>query len=157
MPKERSGEGGPKLKLVSTPYRWLWPTFWKNISHWGWDIRNGIRNIPIFFSAVWWFREWDWTGTVELLRVSAKRMLIAQEIGRHQGSEREAQRLRVVVALCDRLLADKYFAVAGHDRMTWKSLSDFERTKICKHASYMKSQDAAYLGKMLRFIQHWWE
>ena len=148
------------MKLHSTPYRWHWRTVWKNIAHWGWNIRNGISNLFTFFETVWWFRSWDWTGTVELLRVSAKQMLIAQTIGsHHSGAEREAKHLRVVIALCDRMLADEYFQKAGYleDHEEWKKLSDFERCRIAKHSEYMSRQDAAYLGKMLRFIQYWWD
>lgn len=144
------------MKLVSTPYRWLPSTVWKNVAHWGWDIRTGLRNIPKFFSAVWGFRSWDWTGMVELLQISAREMRKAQEEGIHVGDARESRRLRMVEELCRRLLEDSYFTKAGYDPETWQDLPDHECRRIAEHSGYMEKQDARYLGSLLRFVQHWW-
>jgi hypothetical protein len=158
MVNETTGPKGKLMKLVSNPYRWLWRTAWKNVDHWFWDIRNGVRNLLTFFEAVWWFRSWDWTGMATLLKVSAQQMLVAQTVGsHHSGAEREAKRLRVVIALCDRMLADEYFQKAGYDPETWCKLPDHECRRIAKHSEYMSRQDAAHLGKTLRFIQYWWD
>lgn len=135
------------MKLVSFPYCWRWGTIWKNISHVYWDLKNGLRNIPLFFEAVWWFRAWDWTGMVELLEISAREMRDVQTTGRHTGSERSAKQLMVIQNLCRRLREENYFDMHGdeHDR-TW-----------AERVSYSGKNDAEYLGRMMRFVQYWWE
>ena len=145
------------MKLVSFPYRWMPRTFFTNISHIYWDFKNGILNLFTFFEAVWWFRSWDWTGLVELIEVSAREMRFAQEHGIHTNSDRYAKQLKIVEALCKRLRADEYFENAGYQQEHWNSLPEHRCSQIAKHSVYMAAQDAAYLGRMLRFVQCWWE
>jgi len=145
------------VRLVSTPYRWLWRTWRTNLVHWFWDVRNGVNNLFIFFEAVWWFRSWDWSGLAELIEVAAKQMRRAQENGCHTGSERYAKQLLVVQNLCRRLREDNYFENAGYNDKTWKQMPEFRTRQIARHSTYMSQQDALYLGKMFKFLQCWWE
>ena len=144
------------MKLFHFPYRWLPRTLWANITHPYYDIKNGIHNIFTFFEAIWWFHSWDWTGMIYLLEVSAHEMRLSQSLGIHVGAEREAKRLLIVETLCKRLREDEYFTQAGHCQETWDSLPNHERTHIAKHSEYMAKQDTLYLGKMIKFVQHWW-
>ena len=144
------------MQIIVSPYRWTFRTFWKNFTSWGWDIRNGVRNLCTFFEAVWWFRSWDWSGMVHLLEVSARELHKDQMLGRHVGSEKEARRLLVVAELCTRLRDDSYFEQAGYNPKTWKTLPDSCKKRAIKHSAYMAGHDAEYLGRMLRFVHHWW-
>lgn len=146
------------MKLISFPYRWLLRTVFKNIGHIYWDLKNGIGNLVTFFEAVWWFRSWDWTGMVSLLEVSAREMRGSIEVNtvKHVRWERDARQLLIVESLCKRLRDDDYFRRAGYNRKTWKTVPDFERTRIAQHSGYMAQQDAVYLGKILKNVQHWW-
>lgn len=95
---------------------------------------------------------------VELLEVSAREMQRSIELNdvKHARWERDHKHLLIVEELCKRLRADNYFHNAGYDPETWKIRSDFERRKIVEHSSKMAQQDAIYLGKMFKFVQHWW-
>jgi hypothetical protein len=144
------------MKLFCFPYRWRLRTIWTNITHPYYDLKNGILNLITFFEAVWWFHSWDEDGMLHLLEISAREMRKQQELGIHVGDEKQARRLLIVETLCKRLRADRYFENAGYDNKRWKEVPDFERSRIAKHAGYMPTQDARYLGQMLRFVQHWW-
>ena len=146
------------MSLVSTPYRWFWRTWYKNAAHWVWDIRNGLRNIPIFFEAVWWFRAWDYNGLLGLIETAAKEMARGhKEYGHTVNSEKTVRQLTIVFELCRRLREDNYFENAGYQSDKWKDLPDYQRTQIVKHSAAVAKNDAIYLGKQFKFVQHWWD
>jgi len=72
-------------------------------------------------------------------------------------ADRTGQQLAVVSQLCQRLNADEYFDKAGYDPETWRNRPDYDRHKIATHAGYMEKQDAEYLGRMFRYVGHWWD
>lgn len=141
------------MRLVSTPYRWLPRTFWKNIDHWFWDIRTGIRNLWIFFEAVWWFRSFDSSGLLELMQIATRKMADCQKRGYHVGADKYARQLTVASELCRRLRADTYFEMSGYR----ECMTDFEKGVTFKRADEVAKNDAVYLGKLFRFVQHWWD
>lgn len=137
--------------------RWRPKAMPEKLSRWYYTTKYGVRNLWIFFRAVWYFRSWDYTGLLELMWISARELRSSQELNRHVGSEKETKRLLIVETLCKRLYADEYFRNAGYQRDRWKDLTDSRQSWIAKHSSYMAKQDAIYLGKMMKFIQHWWD
>lgn len=141
------------MSLVSTPYRWLPRTFLKNLSHWYWDIRTGVRNLWIFFEAVWWFRSFDCTGLLGLMEVAAKRMAVCQQNGYHVGKDKYARQLRVLAELCRRLRKDDYGDMHGYR----DGLTNLELREVFKRSNASAKNDALYLGRLLRFVQHWWD
>jgi hypothetical protein len=123
-----------------------------------WDTYYGVKNLKQFFWSVWEFRKWDYTGMLSLIQIAAKDMQSCQENGIHDGSKRYARQLLIVKELSRRLQKDNYFENAGYgDGKNWENLSDVERTLIATRASVNAKNDAEYLGKMFKFVQHWWE
>ena len=139
--------------IVSNLYSWRHP--WKNLNSWYWDIKRGVRNLFIFFDAVWWFHSFDYTGMLRLLEVSAHQMRLSLKA--HVGAEKDIKQLIIVETLARRLREDDYFANAGYDSKKWNTFSDEEHCRISNHASYMSKQDAEFLGHTMRFVQHWWD
>src|SRR6185437_7113622 len=90
------------MKLVSTPYRWLWRTWYKNLDHWYWDIKTGIRNLFRFFPEVWWHRDFDYSGMLAFLEKSASLLEKSIANGHHLHRERYARQLLQVRVLCRR-------------------------------------------------------
>lgn len=145
------------MKLVSTPYRWRWRTWYKNLNHWYWDIRTGIRNVYRFFPEVWWHRSFDSDGMLAFIEKSATLLEKTIENGHLANGERYAKQLMQVRVLCRRLRADDYFRNAGYDPYIWESIPGYRATQIAQHSHYMAKQDAERLGKMFKFVQHWWD
>lgn len=141
------------MPLVSTPYRWLPRTFLKNLSHWYWDIRNGLRNLPVFFSAVWWFRSWDYTGLLSLMEVAAREMARCQQHGHLVGAPKKARQLTVLAELCRRLQEDNYADMHGYR----EGLTDFELREVFKRSDASAMNDCLYIGRLFRFVRHWWD
>lgn len=73
-----------------------------------------------------------------------------QEHGTHVNSDRYAKQLLIVQNLCRRLREDKYFENAEEGNVINKNLS-------AQYWKRMAEQDAEYLGKMFKFLQHWWD
>lgn len=147
------------MRLVSTPYRWLPRTVWKNLDHWFYDIRNGLSNIPLFFEAVWHFRSWDSDGLLEIIQVATKEMSRChKEFGHCMNSEKTAKQLIAASELCRRLREDNYFENAGYRQgESWDNLPEYQKTQIARHSALVSKNDAIYLGKLFRFVQGWWD
>lgn len=148
-----------RRKLLPTPYRSLWRTIWPNLQYKWYAFKHGVKNIFIFFWAVWHFDACDYTGLLELIEVAVRKMRdLHRDYGHTIDAPRVARQLTIVETLCRRLREDRYFQAAGYgDGTRWNTLTDFEQSRVAKHSVQMAKADAIYLGKMFRFIQHWWD
>lgn len=128
------------------------------MSWWLWGIRCKLRNIRIFWRAVLDFNTCDYSGLLQLMEISLRAMRdLHRDHGVTVGRERTARQLTVAAELCRRLNEDRHFQNAGYDPTTWKHLDDKRKTRICEHSVQMAKNDAVYLGRAFRFVQHWWD
>jgi hypothetical protein len=115
-------------------------------------------NIKRFWPVLRHFQSYDYSGLLLCIEVATKDMAAYHRTHGHTVSRmRIGQQLAVVSELCKRLNADGYFDNAGYDPRTWRDRPDYECHRIATHAGYMEKQDAAYLGRMFRYINHWWD
>lgn len=143
---------------MSRPYRWGWRTVGPNLVSYIDDVRTVCRNVRRFWPVLKRFQVWDEYGLLLFMEIATKSMADChRRHGQLVRSERTSQQLATVSELCKRLNADEYFEKAGYEWSTWQTRPDHERSKIARHAGYMEKQDAAYLGRMFRHINHWWD
>lgn len=121
------------------------------------SCRQGIHNLRVFGKAVWNFCSYDYTGMLKLMELAAGEMEQCQRLGHHSKSEKYAQQLLVVRCLCHRLIDEEHFENAGVGGKDWRQKTEWERQQLARHASNMAKWDAEYLGRLLRFVQHWWD
>lgn len=135
--------GNFKHPLGTVRYQWL-------------CFRYGIRNLFWFGRAVWNFDTCDYVHMLELVRISALKMAEYHEKhGVTVGRERTAHQLRMVAELSRRIIVDNYSDLAGHAR--YNQMTDKEKRHWALRTGYLAQQDAEYLGKMLKYVQHWWD
>src|SRR6185437_11329080 len=139
-------------------YRWTWRTVLKNLNHYCWDVRHACRNLWILRKGILRHRSFDYCGFLLLMEASARDM---RDCHRHHGQRQYSARidrhLTVVSELCKRLAEDYYLDRAGFMGRGWDEVEPQERSRISNHCVYLEKQDAEYLGKMMRFVQWWWE
>lgn len=141
----------PVLLCLWRRFKYYWCGYW-------YDLYYGVRNFWLFGQAVWHFRDWDYVGLLNFIRISTRQMAIChRDRGITVSAPKTARKLTIVSELSKRLRDEDYFVNAGYERKSWLALSDFEKTRLAKHRGYMAKQDAEYLGKMFRFVQHWWD
>lgn len=144
--------------IFRPPYRWLWRTILPNLRCCWYDLKYGVRNLWLFWNDVWFFNACDYSHLLGLMRIGTRLMRdLHRDHGNTVSAPQIARQLTIVTELCRRLEEDNYFTNAGHNRNTWRQISDFECRRICEHSKKMAEQDAAYLGKMFRHIQRWWD
>lgn len=130
--------------------RYVYPFRWFYQSHiWGFSSR--VRNCIMFASAIW---HWDWIDsgcTLEIMEIAFRYMSKMQAKHGHLVSSDKTSRQTLIVAeLCRRLHDDGYFELARNE------LNSRGGQRWAKHVDYLGKQDSEYLGKMFRFVQHWW-
>ncbi len=150
------------------------------------SIKNGTKNLVIWFPAIWRDRDWDHFYLYIILR---KKLSNMENYHRKYGysviSEKTADNIKLCVNLLDRLIEDKYCdeLFKKHDKK-WgkldfvplsepgKSILTREKIKskkddeaeskefkrLWKHEETLKKQDIDYLFKfMSKHIQCWWD
>jgi hypothetical protein len=139
--------------MIRFPYRWRLRTVSRNLSHAWSDIRNGVRNLWTFRTAVWWYRSFDYSGLLELMEVALREMRNGhRDHGNTVNAQKIARQLTIAMELCRRLREDEYL-----DHSRWHKWSEDKRTRMVRHSMEQAKKDALYFGRVFRFVQHWWD
>jgi hypothetical protein len=135
----------------------MWGTIRENLHYGSLTLKNGVRNVCVFFFAVWHFEPGDYTGLLALMEIATRIMRDHHERSRRfVGVESVIRQLTVTTELCKRLREDNYIENAERSFGDYFSLASVQRKLLWQHEETMKKQDAEYLGKMLRFVRSWW-
>lgn len=126
---------------------------------WQWfTLYYGVRNIRLFWRAVWRFETCSEHSLLELIELATGEMAKHhREHGVTMDREKVGTQLATTSQLCRRLQDNKYFQRAGYDRKTWHTIPDFEQVRIVEHSHYMQRQDVDHLSKMFHHINSWWD
>lgn len=117
-------------------YRWLLRTILPNLVGYWHDLREGLRNLRVFWVAVWDFRAFDYTGLLTIIETAAKEMRACHErLKMTEDWERCARDLTVLADVCRRLRDDNYFDKGGNER---------------------SKRDVEQLGASFKRLRHWW-
>ena len=137
------------------------------------------RSIPYFFKNIWTFRKtlwssrpWDNTMLYLAMRDSLAGMEESQRLyGHHLNNEKCCKRMRVMITLLDRLIADDYY-ISQHNPISQpydenKTFFENMGTFVPKNSEQpagmetyykVKKQDMQMLAKYLeRYSQSFWD
>jgi hypothetical protein len=130
--------------------RYIYPFRWFYQAHiWGFGSR--LRSVRMFAGAVWHWDSCDYAPTLEMMEIAFKEISRAHtEHGNLVSSDRTAKQTRVVAELCRRLREEDQYDLARNE------FNHGEGRRWAEHVGYLAKQDADYLGRMFRFVQHWW-
>jgi hypothetical protein len=116
-------------------------------------IKQGIKNLILWFVVVWHDRWWDHSFLYSILRHKLNQMEKKFKCcGVSARSKKDAKNMRICVLLLDRLINDDYFDY--EDKRGWetKFRLSFEKEE------QMINQDLDLLFKILRKqIRCWWD
>jgi hypothetical protein len=120
------------------------------VSHW-WNLVYGIRNVWRWLPIIWRDRDWDWEYIAKVLEFKLRKHAELEETcGHHVGSELDAKRMRICIALLRRLREDEYFENAQRRFRNARQAGDF--------AHLHQRADQRYLGLILgKYLTHWWD
>ena len=131
--------------------------YWYKFKHWrdrhelsARGIKQGIRNLIIWFPVIWKDRWWDHSFLYSILRY---KLSLMEEGFRTRGmsinSEKDAHNIKICVLLLDRLIEDAYIDYSIKVGNIRKSFDEQEQ---------MTNQDLDLLFKILRKqIRVWWD
>jgi len=92
---------------------------WEEIRTEWYDFIRGIKNLIMWFPAIWKDRQWDHQYIYMILRqkLHFQEQFIRKD-GIHVHNERDADEIKACVILLDRLIEDDYHSNAfkGHDK-----------------------------------------
>ena len=147
-PGEYHGWLGVKRRFIY-PFKWFYQShiqgFWFR-----------LRCVRLFASAVWHWDSCDYSPTLEMMNIAFREISrLHREHGQVVDSPRVARHTLIVAELCRRLGEGSYYDLAGYAR--FDQMTDRERAAWAKHVNYLAQQDAEYLGRMFRFVRHWWQ
>ena len=122
-----------------------------------WAIRRGIRNLWRWFPLIWQDCDWDQDYIYRLLK--KKLELMSRTHGVSMGWPEEQEKMKVCIALIERIQADDYFDMDYVlDKKNPKSLMEFPRMCAYDHNEYMIKQDVRLLFSILqKNIRCWWD
>lgn len=150
MSVEMIGQHRDYSRRLAFKRRYVYPFRWFYQAH-IWGFWGRIRNCIMFASAIW---HWDWIDsgcTLKLMEIAFRHMSKMQaEHGHLVSSDKTSKQTLIVAELCRRLEQDDYFDLAKNE------LNGRGGLRWAKHVSYLGTQDSIYLGKMFRFVRHWW-
>lgn len=143
---QREYDGWPGFKR-----RFIYPFKWFYRSH-VWGLRFRLRWVRLFASAVWHWDTYDYAPTLEIMEIAFREISRLHNEHPHLvSSAKTAKQTKIVAELCRRLQADDYFDLA---RSELRKSGDGGRW--AKHVDYLGRQDSEYLGKMFKYVRHWW-
>jgi len=113
-------------------------------------MKNGLKNLFIWFKIIWNDRWWD---NYYFFKILHKKLSLMEknfrEDGVHLFAEKDANKMKRCVLVLERLMNDDYDANAS----TKNSLKE-----RIEHADYLRQQDVDYLFEILRKnILTWWD
>ncbi len=133
---------------------------WYKFKHWrykynlNWSgIKQGIRNLVIWFPVIWFDRWWDHSFLYSILRFKLSLMEKGfRTYGISTRSEQDADNIKKCKLLLDRLTNDAYIDYEGKRGWEPKVRFSFEKEEE------MIEQDLDLLFKILRKqIRAWWD
>lgn len=139
------------MRLFRVPYRWLPRTFFSNVRHIYHDLTGGVGNVVCWVPRIWFDRDWDYDGLLEVMEFKLKRMSKCLENGHLLNRSRYSRQTQIAAHLCKRIRTEPYYETAdklfkGRDKQ-WAN-----------YISEMKKQDKEMLGKLIgKYIDHWWD
>lgn len=130
--------------------RFIYPFKWFYQSH-IWGLRFRLRNVRMFASVVWHWDSCDYAPTLRMMEIAFREI---SRLHRHHGhlvsSEKTAKQTSVVAEICRRMHDDVYFDNARN------TFNGGQGRRWAEHVTYLGKQDSEYLGRMFRFVRHWW-
>lgn len=128
--------------------------FFYKIRHLWYDIVRGVSNLAIWFSVIWKDRWWDHHFFFVILH---KKLSLMEKNFRKHGcytrAEKDADKMKIVVNLLDRIIKDEYFENADKD----SKMKPHYKTVFEKEDELIK-QDIEMTFKLLKkYIRSWWD
>jgi hypothetical protein len=141
--REYDGWLGFKRRYIY-PFRWFYQSHIQG-------LRFRFRCIRIFASAVWHWDSCDYAPTLKLMEIAFKEISrLHSENGHLVSSDKTAKQTLIVSELCRRLHDDDYHDLAKGAIGTSRKFARWG------HIDYLGRQDSEYLGRMFKFVRHWW-
>ena len=148
------------------------------------DIKNGVRNLFLWFPIIWNDRWWDHYYLYTILRFKLGLMEEAfREDGHYVGAEKDADNMKDCCTVLDRLIADEYIEEAykeyekkwgridmkvGSDgKLDFRSNVKTDEDKFIAHKEFLdcckveyqlEDNDIKELFKIIaRNVRKWWD
>jgi hypothetical protein len=146
--------------MIRFPYRWKPRTVWRNLNYaWG-DLVHGVLNLKRWFWAVWWDRDYDWSGLLEFMEKKLRFMIeVHSTEPRHVDWEKTVRNMTICAELCRRLQEGKYFENAARTYgRAFPVQALCGRRFVARHANAVQGYDLYYLGHLLgKHLLCWWD